>query len=342
MCVILVAHTKRPTLDILRDCEKANGDGAGISWIVDNHVRWAKGLTAKEIDEIQATLPLPYVIHFRWATVGKSKEFCHPFPIDGFSGTEMEGEARSVLFHNGHITGYEGILNLMSSKWGYLRKLGTFSDSRVAAIAAYHMGLDSLLYAFDTQKFCVLNRGGPVIYGNGWEQEGGIYYSNFNWKRYYTPTPYNPPAYSHGGGWGEGTGDLWKDDAPKVKKSGIKLIRDIVKSKTRDIQAVRVMMPNSFETSPVSPEGGDLFDFILKNPGRVYLTPPTDLQNPQYWGCLQNMEEGDVSLVKLQDHADAQPEEYLLYCNKGAIKTCRLSARRKGLNQKEVDRHCGP
>lgn len=341
MCVIVVADTERPTLDVLEQCERSNSDGVGIGWIADNgHVRWTKGITAKEAHDIGAGIPMPYVIHFRWTTVGKEKKFCHPFPIDGFAGTEMEGEARSVLFHNGHITGYETVLSLLSSRWGYIRKLGDFSDTRVAALAAYHMGLDVLLTSFNGQKFCVLNRGGPVLYGD-WDHEGGIYYSNTYWKRS-AYTPVDGYGYKNGKWVGYNSeGTLWNDDAPVVKKkSGIKAIRDIVKMPVRDVQSVRIIQPNSFTSEVVQPEGSALVDFIFKNPERAYISPPGDMESSQYWGRMDRMEDGNVSLLLLQDHTDAKPEEYLLFRHKGVIRMHLLSARMSKI--KEALRHEGP
>ena len=104
MCVIVASYTGRPTEDDVARMWEKNSHGGGASWAEDGITKWKKGLTVEQMQELAATLPFPFMLHFRLASQGTSKEpqACHPFPILPGVPDALEGESRDgVVFHNG-------------------------------------------------------------------------------------------------------------------------------------------------------------------------------------------------------------------------------------------------
>lgn len=173
MCVILSCKTKHPTLEMLERAHAANPHGAGVAWLEGGLVRWRKGLDAVGVAHLIAdgVLKFPYVVHFRLASVGEhSPELCHPFPITDGAATDLEGDATSVLFHNGTWRDYESHLLRM-------RLHGQISDTRVLAawISQNEKPTDEGWFAdlmldrlSETSRFVLFDRRGPILYGRWW------------------------------------------------------------------------------------------------------------------------------------------------------------------------------
>lgn len=143
MCCILACFSSRPSLAILTNIAEANRDGLGFAWIDRDRgtVRWRKGLkTAADVHEWTERLPLPFVVHARWATAGgDSPQLTHPFPIEAKPSLALTGETSgAVLAHNGHVTDWENLgrsigLQLPPSPRGW-------SDTRVIAAMVARKG----------------------------------------------------------------------------------------------------------------------------------------------------------------------------------------------------------
>ncbi len=174
MCVILVCpETVRPSVQTLKNCERANPHGAGVAWREDGEVWWMKGLTADELSELIDRISGEIVIHFRWASVGEvTPKLCHPFPVTACATTRLTGHARSVLFHNGTWSGWRDSLKRMP---GHRISDGVLSDTRVAASLVDYLGtsvLDRLpgRYVFFDREF-------TELYGD-WKEYCGMTVSN--------------------------------------------------------------------------------------------------------------------------------------------------------------------
>lgn len=196
MCVILHCEKAIPTLDDLKKMEAANSAGGGVAWFEKNRVRWSKGIRAKAIFEIISSMPPPFVIHFRLATVGGVKKtLCHPFPISPDSELLLNGTAHGVLFHNGHCTNWEQLALAAG-----VELKGDVSDTRaLAAITARNQNPNWLKTI--TDRFAIMT-GGEVHRLGNWTEEGGIHYSNTFWR-------YRPAAVYSGGDW---HGSDWRDE----------------------------------------------------------------------------------------------------------------------------------
>lgn len=190
MCVILHCETSKPSLHILERCHTANPDGIGIAWKKGKQIHWLKGLTLYALYHKTLELPLPYVIHFRLATVGKGIGLCHPFPLTEDVSTELQGKADSVLFHNGHYAEWrDRCFDLLTHNSNLRLPKGELSDTRAIAWMVKILGLDILQLL--TDRFIVFSaKAGIVKYGT-FINNSGIYFSNMIWKSTYSYDKYN-------------------------------------------------------------------------------------------------------------------------------------------------------
>lgn len=184
MCVIFACDEKSITDDMLVFGECSNPDGGGIAWIEDETVHYRKGLKGHEIENVLATIALPYIVHFRIGTVGAlSDQLTHPFTIPDTSPC-LEGTAPAVLFHNGHWARWQDyVLNSVISGNGSIPS-GEWSDSRGMAYLATRHGI-GVLQMID-EKVAVLSPAGIERFGVGWVRHEGIWCSNMHWS-YTTP-----------------------------------------------------------------------------------------------------------------------------------------------------------
>lgn len=198
MCVVVLVddNDTRPEPDIIRAMFDSNGDGAGAAWReeVDGvpHVHWRKGLGVEDMVELAATLPVPYVQHFRIASCGGVRpELTHPFEISEDASVESEGlTTNPVLFHNGHWTGWERELKEAVWKAGGEIKLpvGPWSDTRAMAFLVHHFGHGYLDLA--NEKTIMFGPDGDIgIWGtfgqHGWSYYKGLYLvsnTHFAWR----------------------------------------------------------------------------------------------------------------------------------------------------------------
>jgi hypothetical protein len=138
MCVILVSPTGQPfDTSELERAQTHNPDGVGLAWREGDLVRWTKfpKFDAKLWRQPKGAC----ILHFRMATAGGSgMDLAHPFPISRSAGLRRSGVAKRVLFHNGHLWGWEDdARDLIPNK---KRRLGAWSDSRMLAYCAHRFG----------------------------------------------------------------------------------------------------------------------------------------------------------------------------------------------------------
>lgn len=180
MCVIAICQKTRINKDDFEACAKANQDGFGIAWFHGSMVKYRKSMKSKEIELLAKQVPLPYVLHFRLASVGGKKlELCHPFPISNSAPADRNGIVKRVLFHNGHISNWKEILKTSAKNLKETPPSGHMSDTRAVAWIADKAGLkyiDKL-----PGKFVVMSQE-VFSYHGSWDTENDILYSNLFWK----------------------------------------------------------------------------------------------------------------------------------------------------------------
>lgn len=186
MCVIMVTEELRPTPEMVRKAWNANPHGFGIAWYEQDgktsYVRWQKGVTkVEEALALCANTPLPYVAHFRVASVGGVKDvLTHPFIVSKTSPLMLKGRTRGcLLFHNGHWgvwaeRALEAAINSNS-----LIPSGDWSDSRAMAwmISIYGPGFMEFL---TEQKGVLISPERMHLFTGkqGWERVNQVWCSN--------------------------------------------------------------------------------------------------------------------------------------------------------------------
>lgn len=179
MCVIIISEEQRPDLLLLEQAEAANQDGGGIAWREGEKVSYAKGLTAKQIFQLQKTLPLPLVTHFRLATHGGiTPLLCHPFPVTKHVALAERGSCPRLLFHNGIWMEWKKHCMEAVIKTGTPFPKGACSDTRAMAwlCALYGTSILNLI----EEKVVVFSQRTIEIYGSGWKKHGAHTVSNTN------------------------------------------------------------------------------------------------------------------------------------------------------------------
>ena len=197
MCVIAVVRGNRPTADQVRAMHETNAHGGGVAWRKDDTtIQWRKGLNLEEMQEECATLPIPYVAHFRLPSSDTSKDMdvCHPFPLEDGISTDLDGESKNgVLFHNGHWHDWKKQIWTVAAGRGIKLPDGEWSDTRAIAFAAHYMG-EFALELIDEKVALFLPNGDINLFGDnghaGWSKVAGadkavvdLVVSNTFWER---------------------------------------------------------------------------------------------------------------------------------------------------------------
>ena len=215
MCVAIIGYNGKPTAKELENCAAHNADGAGLAWIDGGVVQYRRGLTLDGVKGLLPDIPLPYLLHFRFASIGgKDASLTHPFPVTADPDPDpspMEGTAPAVLMHNGTWNGYRGMLAYaVVDGHGDKAPRGPLSDTRAMAYLAglygyaYLAGIDEKVAVLDALR-------GPLYFGKGWIEYKGMVVSNMYSL---APMPKATASTWTGKYWGEGTCRT----APKVSK----------------------------------------------------------------------------------------------------------------------------
>lgn len=217
MCVALICDTVRPSEEMVAKAWKTNSDGGGVAWREDGFVHWAKGLSEDEMQDYCKRLPIPFIAHFRIASVGGVREvLTHPFPITKDVSLELKGKTKDyVLFHNG--TWHSWRTSLLESLRGTGWKIpsGKWSDARALAWMAAHHDLGVLEMINEKVAAFGPEKGNLEVFGkaggpDGWSLIEGVWASNSHFQRGYhfvsssqastTPSLYTTPPVSLPGG----------------------------------------------------------------------------------------------------------------------------------------------
>ena len=184
MCVILWVTKTRPTQDMVENAYDSNKDGGGGAWReMDGGapvVVWKKGLNLEEMIELCATAPLPYIAHFRVASIGGIRPaLTHPFLISKTTSPVLTGRTKDyVLFHNGHWKEWNGYCMEAAVKSNTPVPVGAWSDTRAMAwlCSIYGNGFMNFL---PEQKGIIFGPNDMQIYdGNGWSKVNDVWCSN--------------------------------------------------------------------------------------------------------------------------------------------------------------------
>jgi len=185
MCVIAICQTRTLRWAETQAMDAANPDGIGVAWInpKDGLVEYVKGLDAPSAQSLIDRLPLPQVVHFRWASAGgTSPMLSHPFPLTEAPPIGLVGAAPAVLFHNGHWTGWERGLDAIRAAGEYVDPSEPWSDTRVMAVlATLHSPHAVSQIVGSGQRLAVLHGDGRVWTAGTYHKHEGLLVSNLWW-----------------------------------------------------------------------------------------------------------------------------------------------------------------
>ena len=187
MCVILVPTKRHPTPDELNDAQDSNPHGAGIAWKnQDGKLAYEKAIDAKRVWEIIETEQpkIPYVIHFRIASVGGvCDKLTHPFPVNQSVSLKKQWQGKSpLLFHNGTWSDWKEAVMPFSGHKDFPRgSLDDWSDSRALAYLAYKTKRG--FFNFIDEKVAIMEKNGEVNLYGSWRKNDTIWCSNLNHVR---------------------------------------------------------------------------------------------------------------------------------------------------------------
>lgn len=204
MCVIIASPMgTRISEGILTDAANTNRDGGGIAWLdkASKKIRWSKGLTKDEMVKALAALPdnTPHVVHFRIATVGGvSDELTHPFPITADCAMDKEGEAESVLFHNGGVGNWKEYLFQAYMHTGSKVPPPPWSDTRAVAVLCSVYGPNVLSIIESGSRFLVFDARTPkeerMRRWGSWHDINTLSFSNRSTRAFDTPRVERTPT----------------------------------------------------------------------------------------------------------------------------------------------------
>lgn len=182
MCVAIACETRFPSKKVLKMCEEKNSDGGGIAWVEDGVVKFRKGIGYRKIWKITKRINPPALIHFRIATAGGvTPLLCHPFPINGEATLDTEGEADTVLMHNGHWNDWRKTCLKLTVNRDLTFPKGPWSDSRAMAWLASSAG-STVLELLDEKIALLTGNKKLTLFGSYWSERDGIFYSNLFWE----------------------------------------------------------------------------------------------------------------------------------------------------------------
>lgn len=195
MCIAIYkpAGVKFPSKKTLKTCFYNNPDGAGYMYADGDAVHIEKGFFTfaafwKALQATRATAgdSAPFVLHFRISTQGGIRaDCCHPFPLSSNMDAlrELSTVAPVGVAHN-------GIISLTSS---YSRAVD-YSDTMEFITEYLSLIIQNektptnrktleLIAKLCESRLAILDaRGVCRLIGDGWREDGGVWYSNGSYK----------------------------------------------------------------------------------------------------------------------------------------------------------------
>ena len=178
-------NKERPDQEMIEHAFDQNDDGGGCAWRTTNDqgeavVEWKKGLNVADMIRLAEELPVPYILHFRIASIGGIRPtLTHPFPINKNGSLALEGQTKGyVLFHNGHWKEWSDECKRAAILSNTPIPMGRWSDTRAMAwlCAIYGPGFMELM---PEQKGIVFGPTDMHIFdGNGWSKVNDVWCSN--------------------------------------------------------------------------------------------------------------------------------------------------------------------
>ena len=196
MCIAIYSlkGNEIPTKEILKNCFKANPDGAGFAYTYKGTVYTYKGFFKfdefyKKLTECDKKYNLKncgILIHFRIATHGGiNAANCHPFSL-----SSNESKLKATFVKSNYAVIHNGVCSITAtvSKKETLSDTALFVRDYLSKIATYDGWFENentiaLIEKLIDSKMAILRGDGSIISTSGFHKaDDGNYYSNYSYK----------------------------------------------------------------------------------------------------------------------------------------------------------------
>lgn len=187
MCILAAAIEKGFTKDEFESMWRANSDGAGFAWWEDGTIHFAKGFM-KEAEAYgfylsHVQMHFPHIAHFRMTSIGGTcEELTHPFVVSETSDIQLSGKGSSLVFHNGHLTSWDELMQMHVMSRNIKFPSGRFSDSRAVAILSHWYGMEFIRTLSGKWVYFDKDTGIVNMYGD-FTKDNGRYFSNSDYEK---------------------------------------------------------------------------------------------------------------------------------------------------------------
>lgn len=267
MCLIAINCDRRMASFEMEKAWKKNYHGAGLIWIDNNRkVNYVKGINSfVELETLVAQVELPYVIHFRYASVGGIDPLLtQPFEVSRTSPLKLRGSCNRVLVHNGTDHDWKKCLAAagLSIPKDKDNKDEPISDSRAFAMILStppHKNntnfLNSVNGRFVSIGYLHNEDQHAFRYHGDWKEDNGILYSNDDW-RWPGSDYYNGKYYYNG---------VWYD-------KDVRLTHDTHTNTTQGDQSYKKKEPRTYSLDDLYPLPDDEKTNVLfiRKPTQLY------------------------------------------------------------------------
>ena len=192
MCIIMVKEkgVKFPEKKVFENMWENNPHGAGIALAMNGQVHIEKGFLNKKafIDALEMMRGyeenIGLMIHFRIATHGGINSECtHPFPISRDISVlqALEVKTNLAIAHNGIInipTPREKVSDTME----YISNVLTMMRDKNPDFYKNKKSLKRIEKGINDSRMAFLDSNGDIYRVGKWEEENGIYYSNYTYE----------------------------------------------------------------------------------------------------------------------------------------------------------------
>ena len=193
MCIIIVNKRGMLSDAILKESNKANPDGAGLMFSVDNHIYMYKNLDGKKIIRAYKVAreefpDVPMFLHFRISSSGEVDiPNCHPFRVN----------RETVLMHNGVLHDYTVYDSPVNDTRLFIKKV----LSKIPQSQLFTSWMQALVEKAigGGNKFVMLKRNGEWCIFNEkaghWVDEN--WFSNYSYQTPMVRTKYSHPYFTY-------------------------------------------------------------------------------------------------------------------------------------------------
>lgn len=190
MCIIAVKpkHVKMFDEKTIDEMFRRNSDGAGLMYSDGHKVIGKKGfMKVEDLKEFLSTKDFTdydLMLHFRIGTSGHNDQLnCHPYPV--YEDNALEFKTEMAVAHNGILRNYNPPFGAdYNDTQNFIKKVLSKLPDYFVDDKHYKLLVEELLNQGYTNRLCIMTPQQFYLWGEGWIEDDGRYYSNSSYKPY--------------------------------------------------------------------------------------------------------------------------------------------------------------